>query len=126
MSFPATRRKKRASHVCDGQRWAAPSLASERYRKSECQLEGSARCGRVVATRGRVICSWACVPGRLLEVKGRVERGKCICGQFRTSVDFLKKCAGELPIPVSDQDPTRILHDTLWSRRLRGVGFVSV
>ena len=56
-----------------------------------------------------------------------MERGKCHCGQFRKSVDFLKKRAGELPtIPVSEQDPTRILHDDLWSRRLRGVEFVSI
>ena len=48
-----------------------------------------------------------------------------IFGQFRKSVDFL--CAGELlTIPAADQDPTRILHDDLWSRRLRGIEFVSV
>ena len=40
---------------------------------------------------------------------------------------MLRKCAGELPtIPVSDQDPTRILHDDLWSRRVRGVELVSI
>ena len=54
-----------------------------------------------------------------------MERGKCKCGGFRKSVDFLKKCAGELPtVTASDQDPTRLLHDDLWSRRLRGVEFV--
>ena len=56
-----------------------------------------------------------------------MERGQCNTGQFRKSVDFLRSCAGERPtIPVSDQDPTRIMHDDLWSRRLRGVEFVSV
>ena len=55
-----------------------------------------------------------------------MERGKCNCGQSRKSVDFLKKCAGELPaIPASDHHPTRIVHDDLWSRRLRGVELVS-
>ena len=44
---------------------------------------------------------------------------------FRKSVDLSKKCAGELPtVPASDQDPTRILHDDLWSRKLRVVEFV--
>ena len=39
----------------------------------------------------------------------------------------LKKCAGELPsIPATDQDPTRILHDDFWSRRLLVVEFVSI
>ena len=55
------------------------------------------------------------------------ERGKCNCGQFRKFVEFLRKCAGELPtIHVSDQDPTRILHDDLLSRRFLGVEFVSI
>ena len=36
------------------------------------------------------------------------------------SVDCLKKCVGELPT-----DPTWIMHDDLWSRRLCGVEFVS-
>ena len=50
-----------------------------------------------------------------------MERGRCNCGQFRKSVDFLKERAGDLPtIPISDQDPARILHEDLWSRRLRG------
>ena len=57
------------------------------------------------APEGQGHLFWACVQGRLLEVKRCVERGKCNCGQFRKSVDFLKKCAGELPtIPISDQD----------------------
>ena len=56
-----------------------------------------------------------------------MERGQCNTGQFRKSVDFLRSCAGELlTIPVSDQDPTRILHDDLWSGRLRGVEYVGV
>ena len=71
--------------------------------------------------------SRARVQSRLLKVKRSMERGLCNTGQFRKSVDFLRSCAGERPtIPVSDQDPTRILHDDLWFRRLRGVEFVSV
>ena len=102
-------------------------VASERYVETECELEGSARRGRAVAARGRLplfrLKSIPLVQGRLLEVKRFRERGPRNTGQFRKSVDFLKKCAGELPtILASDQDPTRILH----SRRLRSVDFVSI
>ena len=44
------------------------------------------------------------VQGRLLEVKRCRERGMCNTGQVRRSVDFLKKCAGELP---TSPRPTR-------------------
>ena len=65
--------------------------------------------------------------GKLLEVNQCRERGKCTCGHFRKSVHCLKKCAGELPtVPASDQDPTRLLHDDLGSRRPLGVALVSV
>ena len=102
------------------------SVASERYLKSECELEGSARCGREAAARGqlpmfrlkptplkRVDDSafegpgrlfWACVQGRLSEVKRGMERGLCNTGQISQSVYFVRQCAGELPtIPF----PTR-------------------
>ena len=109
------------------------SVASERHFKSVCEMEGSARCGRAAAVRAQLpvvrvrpiplkrvdeIASegqghlfWACVRGRLLEVKRGLERGHRNTGQFRKFVDFLRKCAGELPtIPASDQDPSRHLH----------------
>ena len=110
------------------------SVASERYLKSECELEGSVRRGWAAAARGQSPIFrlklvplnlvdesasegqghlfWAFVQGGLLEVKRAMERGFCNTGQFRKSVDFLKECAGEVPsIPASDQDPTRILHE---------------
>ena len=47
------------------------------------------------ASEGQGRLFWACVQGRLLDVKRCEERGKCNCGHFCESVDFLKKCAGE-------------------------------
>ena len=47
--------------------------------------------------KGRTTCAWACVWARLSEVKRCLERGKCNCGQFRESVEFLQKCVGEVP-----------------------------
>ena len=80
------------------------SVASERYLKSECQLEGSVRRAegrgggarderpapnfplealkRVdeFASEGQGHLFWACVQGRLLEVKRCMERGTRNCG----------------------------------------------
>ena len=70
------------------------------------------------ASEGQGQLFWACVQGRLLEIKRGMERGPCNTSQFRESVDFLRKCARELPtIPASDQDPTRIQHDDQAQRR---------
>ena len=109
-------------------------MASECDLKSECELEGSARLGRAAAATGQLpifrlkpvllkrINESASKGEGDLEVKRGMERCLCNAGQFRKAYDFLNKCAAELPsILASDQDPVRILHDDLWSRRLLAV-----
>ena len=151
MPFLATSRKKQRSHGCEGpalgdsldlsqcispssrwppslrERWEGPFKLRESGGCAAFRL-GPIHLQRVdgSASEGQGHLFWVCVQGKLLEVKCRKERAKCNYGQFRKSVEFLK-CAAELPtIPVSDQVPTRILHDDLWCRTLRGVEFVSV
>ena len=86
------------------------SVASERYFKSECQLEGSARCGRVVT--GQLVLGLCA--------------GQMVGGSARYGTWLVQVWPNPSTIPVSDQDPTRILHDDLWSRRLRGVELFSI
>ena len=63
MPFPATRRKKRPSQVCWGQRWATPSSYPSRFPSGRWLLSGTSSpkdnwrdprgAGGVVATRGQ-------------------------------------------------------------------------
>ena len=120
------------------------SVASERYNKSEWDLEGSAGRGRAATARGQVRIFrlkpltlkrvdesasrgqghlfLACVQGRLLEVIRGMERGLCNTGQFRKFVDFLKTCASCLPSP----HPTRTLPGFCMTTCGLAVEFVSI
>ena len=107
------------------------SVASERYFKSESQLEGSARRGRVVATRAQ-LPNFRLKPillqrvddfasegqGRLFWVVCRagLERRLCETGQFRKFVDSHDPRCG----PASDQDSARRSLVSRASRRCRG------
>ena len=113
MLFPATHRKKLRSRTCKGPRWAIPWLcpsfspngrwpwsatsspSARRKFPRSCEKPASAHSPYRVdesASEGQGHLFWVCVQGRLLEVVRCMERGRCNCGQFRTSVDFLKKC----------------------------------
>ena len=119
------------------------SVAPERYFKPCCEMERSARCGRAAAARGQfpmlrlrpsmiLLLSvrghllWACLQGRLLEVKRGLERG--FCNKPVPQVSWLSEelCRRAAHHPASDQDQTRILDDDLCSRTLRVVEFHSI
>ena len=123
------------------------SVASQRYLKSECEVEMSVICDRVAAARGQLPV-FRLRPIHLKRVDehaaGQVTFSGLVCradcwrwsdawnvanAMLVSSVNLLissRNVRASCPrFPVSDQDPTRILHDDLWSRRLRGVEFVS-
>ena len=94
------------------QQFSKWSVASKRYLKSECQLKDPRGAGgwwrREARSSSQGHLFWACVKGRLLDVKR---------GQERKSVDYLRKCAVRLRYQKDPRPGSR------YGRRIKTCGW---